>query len=139
MVVIMKIQYLYVKKCPHWGGGLEVLKETLREANVEDKVEIVEIKNRSDAEKMDFIGSPTIRIEDFEIDRFPRELSKQIKTLKISGWRELLKSQKHKEKFSLACRKYKFKGKIFNYPSKEMIKDSMKRIYLCLGIKSCCQ
>ncbi len=135
----MKIQYLYVKKCPHWEEGLKVLKETLKELKIRGRVRLVEVKTESQAEKLNFIGSPTIRMEDLEIDRFPLKLAEELKTLKVSGWREVLKSQKHTGKPGLYCRKYKFKGKYFSYPSREMIKDFIRNISVCLEIDFCCR
>lgn len=56
-----KIRFLYFEGCPHAEPALKLLKET------------IEIKTLDDAEKYNFLGSPTIQINGLDIEKKRRE------------------------------------------------------------------
>ncbi len=64
----MNIELLYFEGCPHWEATLEELRDLLAGMRVDDEVNLVEITSREEAEDMWFPGSPTIRIDDEDID-----------------------------------------------------------------------
>jgi hypothetical protein len=60
----LQIRLRYIEGCPHWRTAHDRLREALRAegmANVEPIVERVE--NAEDAERLRFIGSPTILVD----------------------------------------------------------------------------
>ncbi|HKZ45199.1 MAG TPA: hypothetical protein VJ343_00670 [archaeon] len=109
----MRIKFLYIEDCSGWRKGLSALKEALRELKVVGKIQLVKIKNISDAKKHDFLGSPTIRINEAEVGREAWKIKKSGTEL-----REL--------KPRASRRVYLFNGKVYGYPPKAMIKDFFK-------------
>lgn len=96
----MKIEFLYFDGCPNHETALTNLKEVLSEADIEDEIEIINVEEPKDAVKYRFLGSPSIRIND----------------------RDLEVKEDESTEYSLRCRRYK-NGDVMNgFPSKEQIK-----------------
>ncbi len=103
----MQIQLLYFKECPNYKAAYENLIEALNEMKINDyKIEMIEIKNEEDAVKYKFLGSPTLRIEGRDVDL----------------------GYKDEGNYVLACRVYKFNGRIYGMPLKEMIEIFLKEV-----------
>jgi hypothetical protein len=100
----MKIRFLYFKGCPNARPALKLLKEVLKEKNIKDKIEVIEIKSEEDAKKYKFLGSPSIQINGLDIEK-----------------------QKHKSPPVFGCRVYKTKNGYSGVPSKEMILKALER------------
>jgi hypothetical protein len=71
----MRIEVLYFEDCPHHLPTLDRLRAVLRQEGLNIGVVEVEIKDASAAERLGFIGSPTIRINGLDIDIGARTLS----------------------------------------------------------------
>ena len=109
----MKIKFLFTEEYPMWKRGLTELKEALKDLKITSRVQLIKVRNLRDAKKYDFIGSPTIRINEAEIGR--------------DAWKIDETGTEVKEiKPNLTCRIYLFNGKIYEYPPKGMIKDFIK-------------
>ena len=94
----MNIELLYFEGCPHWEAALEELRDLLAGMRVDDEVNLIEITSREEAEDMWFPGSPTIRIDDEDIDPEMPDTA-----------------------FSLDCRIYDVEGEPSGRPPKEWI------------------
>ena len=70
----MRIEVLYFEDCPNYLPTLDRLRTVLREEGVNVDVQEVEVKDASAAEKLGFIGSPTVRINGLDIDAAARSL-----------------------------------------------------------------
>ena len=94
----MKIELLYFDGCPNWQAILKELQEFLSAKGLEDRIELIQVTSSHEAERLEFPGSPTIRIdgEDVELEA------------PSSG-------------FSLACRVYAVEGKLVGKPPREWI------------------
>lgn len=99
----MKIRFLYFKGCPHSEPALRLLKEVLREMNIEEKIEIIEINSEEEAKKYNFLGSPTIQINGLDIEK-----------------------ERRNDPPVLGCRMYKTKAGYSGIPPKEMIKKALE-------------
>jgi hypothetical protein len=64
----MRIEVLYFEDCPNYVPTLHRLRAVLREEGVNVDVLEVEVKNAAAAERLRFIGSPTIRINGLDIE-----------------------------------------------------------------------
>ena len=64
----MRIEVLYFEGCPNYVPTLDRLRKVLREESVNVDVLEVEVKNAAAAERLRFIGSPTIRINGRDIE-----------------------------------------------------------------------
>ena len=99
----MKIEFLYFDGCPNHETALTGLKEVLSEAGQKDNIEIINIKNPEDVTIHRFLGSPSIRIND--------------KDLEID--------EDESTEYSMRCRRYKNGELMEGFPSMELIKANL--------------
>ena len=100
----MHIDFLYFEDCPSHEQALERLRKVLEEEGAEARVEVTEVTTEEQALDLEFFGSPTIRIEDRDIDP----------PLRQPG-------------YALSCRTYHLEdGRISPLPSEEMIRRGIK-------------
>jgi hypothetical protein len=59
-----QIQFLWWKECPSWERALATLREEMEVAGLDPaSIEVTEIDTEEDADRAEFPGSPTIRID----------------------------------------------------------------------------
>src|SRR3954452_3498579 len=59
-----EIEFLWWRECPSWERALEMLREEVEAAGLDPgAIEVNEIDTDDDAERIDFPGSPTIRLD----------------------------------------------------------------------------
>lgn len=102
----MLIQVLYFSGCPSYKKGLENLKQALRELNLPEDFEMINIDSDEKAKEYNFIGSPTIRINGEDLDPKARET-------KVTGYK--------------GCRIYQTEEGIKGAPTVEMIKKALRQ------------
>lgn len=64
----MNIELLYFEGCPHYEALLPHLRGILKQAGVESDVDLVRVETGEDAEKLGFLGSPTVRVDGHDVD-----------------------------------------------------------------------
>ena len=64
----MKIELLYMEGCPHWERTLEDIQTVLRGKSAPSEMVLTEVGSQDEAERLKFLGSPTIRINDVDIE-----------------------------------------------------------------------
>jgi len=64
----MKIEVLYLEGCPNHAPTVDRLKAVLRVAGLPTEVSEIEVRDESAAKRLLFFGSPTIRINGFDIE-----------------------------------------------------------------------
>ena len=64
----MRIEILYFDGCPHFPAARDLLRAILREERVRAEVSEIEVTDASAARRLQFIGSPTIRINGLDIE-----------------------------------------------------------------------
>jgi hypothetical protein len=60
----MKIDVLYFKGCPNFGPAIDVIRSVVPNATIDE----LEVTTAEDAERMQFLGSPTIRVDGIDIE-----------------------------------------------------------------------
>ncbi len=101
----MKIEFYYYDDCPSHETALDRLKEVLAELDVADSVEVIRVETDAQAEAVQFVGSPTIRIDSEDID--PPDESMP---------------------YGLACRAYRRPdGRVTPLPTAELIREAVVR------------
>jgi hypothetical protein len=95
----MKIEVLYFEGCPNHAPIVDRLKAVLRVAGLPTEVSEIEVRDESAAKRLQFFGSPTIRVNGFDIDADSRNV-------KATGF---------------ACRRYPG-----GLPSEEMIRAALR-------------
>jgi hypothetical protein len=99
------VEILYTEECPFWKKALELIEEIASDQKPRITVKKIKISTETDAKNLRFIGSPTIRINGVDIDP---------------------EAPKGNEGF-VGCRIYRYKGRMFEYPPKEMIESAFER------------
>ena len=62
------VELLYFTGCPNHAAFLPHLRRLIRNAGVNVAVQLVEIADADDADRHHFLGSPTLRINDVDVD-----------------------------------------------------------------------
>ena len=100
-----KIDFFHTNDCHTWKISLKDLEEVLKEEKIDAKINVQLVETQEQADRFKFTGSPTIIINEKNVDPTSRE---------------------QKNFVLLGCRLYFYKGKSFEFPPKEMIKDALK-------------
>ena len=59
----MKVELLYFDGCPSYQTAEKLLRETLSEEAVNADIEMIRIADEASAQRLKFLGSPTIRFD----------------------------------------------------------------------------
>ena len=101
----MKIQLYHWEGCPSTPEAKAELEDVLRAHGVDVPIELHEVTTQAEAERLDFRGSPTIRIDGRDVD--PEGASTQ--------------------RAALACRIYRLAdGRVSPIPSREMLEEALR-------------
>ena len=64
----MKVEVLYFDGCPNHAALLPHLRELLRAHDVRADIELVRVADADAAERMRFLGSPTVRVNGRDVE-----------------------------------------------------------------------
>lgn len=64
----MKVEVLYFSGCPNHKLAVERVREVLREEGLPDGVAEIEVSNADAAQRLKFLGSPSIRVNDLDVE-----------------------------------------------------------------------
>lgn len=97
------VTFLFYEDCPSHQPALERLREVLDEEGIDAEVEVVEVESEEQARAQHFVGSPTILVNDQDIDPPPPD-----------------------SYYTLTCRAYHLEdGRISPLPSRGMIRRAI--------------
>ena len=100
--VFMEIEVLYFDGCATWRAAVSDLQEVLSELGLEEEVLLVRVESREEAERLRFLGSPTVRVNGKDVE--PGTPS---------------------DGFGMECRLYWVDGKPTGSPPKLWIRDAI--------------
>jgi hypothetical protein len=69
----MNITFLYFEGCPSHDAALERLRQIMAEEGTQAEIEIIKVETDEQAQRLHFVGSPTILIDGQDIDPPPPE------------------------------------------------------------------
>ena len=69
----MKVEVLYVADCPSHPAAVQLVKEVLAAQGLAAEIHEVLVKDEAMARELEFIGSPTIRINERDVAGEPRK------------------------------------------------------------------
>ena len=98
----MGIEVLYFDGCATWRAAVSDVQEVLSELGLNDEVRLVSVESREEAERLRFLGSPTVRVNGKDIE-----------------------SNLANEGFGMECRVYWVDGNPTGSPPKLWIKDAI--------------
>jgi hypothetical protein len=101
----VKIELLYFDDCPSYIELLPRLRELVAAADIEDEVELRRVETPEEAEHERFLGSPTIRVNGFDVDP----------------------TADGREDFGLECRLYQTEQGLVRLPPDEWIRAAIGR------------
>ena len=64
----MNVSLLYLDGCPNWEQTLTDVREVLAEYHVDADVNLIRVSSQQQAEEMEFLGSPTVRVEGMDVE-----------------------------------------------------------------------
>ena len=64
----MDIELLYFDGCPNWRNTLADVRAVLAEAGRDDDVRLVSVDSQEAAERLRFLGSPTLRVNGLDVE-----------------------------------------------------------------------
>jgi len=97
------VRFLYSEDCPSHNEALQRLRKVMKEEGIEDTVEVIQVDTSEDAERLKFAGSPTILVNDRDIDPQTNPY------------------------YALTCRAYRLEdGRISPLPSEIMIRAALR-------------
>ena len=70
----MRIEILYFDGCPNYRPAADRLRSVLRMEGLEAEVSEIEVKDEASAKKLEFIGSPTIRVNGLDVEIAARNI-----------------------------------------------------------------
>lgn len=101
----MKVVLLRNEDCHIWPTAEAALKEALTKAGFPPNYEVVVVKDKDEAQKYRFFGSPQVTIDGVDIDTGAAKATQ----FQVQG-----------------CRFYMWQGKMSEYPPVEMILSALK-------------
>lgn len=64
----MQVELLYFEGCPNWRAEFDELRNVLDELGCEEPVGLIEVRSAEDAQRLRFVGSPTVRVDGRDVD-----------------------------------------------------------------------
>jgi len=115
----MKIELLYTADCPEYVSTAELIRIVLSETRIPARLELVPVETEQQAQRLQFIGSPTVRVDGLDLDPYVTFAATD---------------------FGLRCRKYQDGNRVRGWPSKRQLKDVIEVGWLAeRGLTaSCC-
>jgi len=99
----MKVELYYFEGCPNYDKAAEILQQTLKDMEIDIPIDMINIEDDETAKTLKFIGSPSIRIDEEDVDP----------------------SRRDDTDYSLQCRIYRTDSGVMGWPPAEMIADAL--------------
>lgn len=99
----VKIDFLYWEGCPSHPKALKLLQKTLEEEGIQAHIDMIKVETEEEAHELQFPGSPTIRVNGFDIVDDPGA------------------------DIGLTCRVYHLEGRISPLPSRDQLVWALRK------------
>jgi glutaredoxin len=99
----MRIEILYFRGCPHYEPTVERVRDVVQAKGLDFEIHEVEVRSEAEAQRLRFLGSPTVRIDGVDIQP----------------------SAEGRAEFSLSCRMYGGSG----IPPTEIVARALSRAH----------
>jgi hypothetical protein len=101
----MRIELLYFNGCPSYAELLPRLREIVAAEGINEEVVLRQVETPEEAERMRFLGSPTVRIDGEDIDP----------------------TAKDRNDYGMECRLFQTEGGLARLPPEEWIRAALRR------------
>ncbi len=102
----MKVEVLYFDGCPNHEATVERVREALRTEGLSAEIAEVKVQDAAVAQSLQFLGSPSVRIEGLDIEPTARS----------------------SRDFGLMCRTYTERGTRVGVPPLDLIRTALKHV-----------
>ena len=99
----MKIELLYFEGCPNHEPAMKILRQALDSLGRQDRIDEIQVSTQSEAEAIRFVGSPSIRINGWDVEPWARNA----------------------KVFGLSCRTYVHGSQHSGVPSRELVRGAI--------------
>lgn len=99
----MNVTVLTFEGCPNSEPTLRLVRQALRELGVRSAVKRIEVRDRDDAERLRFLGSPTVQINGLDVE-----------------------ASRRADAASFSCRMYRTPAGNRGVPPRDMILDALR-------------
>lgn len=65
----MRVEILYFEGCPNHASTVELVRQSIDECGVSAQLEEVEVRDDAHAQRLRFLGSPTVRVDGVDVER----------------------------------------------------------------------
>lgn len=100
-----RVDILYFDGCPNHLSAIELVERISRELAIEPNVQLVNVHDQQAAQRLRFLGSPTIRVGGVDVD--PRT--------------------KDRNDYALACRVFRTESGFSGQPDERWVRDALLR------------
>jgi hypothetical protein len=97
------VQILFFEGCPNHQQASEVVEQVAHELGLQPEIALVEVTDVETAERLRFLGSPTIRVEGRDVEPGADE----------------------RDDFALSCRVYRSEHGLSGQPDAQLIRDAL--------------
>jgi hypothetical protein len=99
------IEVLYVQHCPNFSATLALIQRVATDLGIDAEVQTIMITDQAAAERAQFVGSPTVRVDGRDVD--PEG--------ELAG------------EYTLECRLYWHQHRLAGYPQERAIRQALLR------------
>jgi len=100
-----EVEVFYFDGCPNHLPALALVERVAGELGLEPKLRLVKVANQEAAQRLRFLGSPTIRVGGRDVDPFAEERSD----------------------YGLSCRVFRTEAGIAGHPDERWVRDALTR------------
>lgn len=100
----MKVEVLYFEGCPNHASALEMVERVLRREGIQAKIRSVEVRDAESARTLRFLGSPSVRVNDVDIE-----------------------SGRENDPPFYGCRTYSVSGKTIGVPPEKWLHEAVRK------------
>lgn len=97
------VEILYFAGCPHYDATTSVVRKVSAELGIESELRLVEVTDHEDAQRRQFLGSPTVRVDGRDIEP----------------------GADARTDYVLGCRVYRFGGESSGLPDAALIRGAL--------------
>jgi hypothetical protein len=99
------VEILYFDGCPNHHSAIALVERVSRELGIEPDVRLVNVHDQQTAQRLRFLGSPTIRVGGIEVDPQTEE----------------------RDDYALSCRVFRTDAGISGQPDERWVRDALLR------------
>jgi hypothetical protein len=102
------VEILYFDGCPHYQGARTLVERVSRELGIEPELRLIDVPSDEAAERLRFVGSPTVRVDGEDVDPHAGE----------------------RHEFARSCRIYRTEAGFAGEPEERWVRDALERAAL---------